>query len=232
VCLSNGRRSKGFRAPRDRPLRPRITVNVQTSTSFKGRRRTIETAWWKEAVIYQIYPPLFYGANGDGVGNLPAYSKNCPIWLTSAWIWYGSHLFFKSPMCIFGRIFLTCTIHRLFGSMSDFNAVLTESQRLGLKLAIGCLPTPLSIIPGSRTAAALGGGPPTNRLLAFRGSGETVGGSMMQPNNTNTTPFSRRNLTSTGEIPMSERLSRWFCVSGSPKRGQVPDGCPLIPLER
>ena len=27
--------------------------------------------WWKEAVIYQIYPKSFHDSNGDGIGDLP-----------------------------------------------------------------------------------------------------------------------------------------------------------------
>ncbi len=29
-----------------------------------------ERAWWKEAVVYQVYPKSFYDSNGDGVGDL------------------------------------------------------------------------------------------------------------------------------------------------------------------
>ena len=31
----------------------------------------IRRAWWKEAVVYQIYPRSFQDTNGDGVGDLP-----------------------------------------------------------------------------------------------------------------------------------------------------------------
>ncbi|MFP9220061.1 hypothetical protein, partial [Enterococcus faecalis] len=34
----------------------------------KGERLMSE--WWKEAVVYQIYPRSFYDANGDGFGDL------------------------------------------------------------------------------------------------------------------------------------------------------------------
>ena len=30
----------------------------------------MEKAWWKEAVVYQIYPRSFMDSNGDGIGDL------------------------------------------------------------------------------------------------------------------------------------------------------------------
>ena len=32
-------------------------------------------AWWKESVIYQIYPRSFCGSNGVGIGDLPRLSN-------------------------------------------------------------------------------------------------------------------------------------------------------------
>ena len=35
-------------------------------------------AWWKEAVIYQIYPRSFMDANGDGIGDLAGITRRLP----------------------------------------------------------------------------------------------------------------------------------------------------------
>ncbi|OZN16169.1 alpha-glucosidase [Enterococcus faecium] len=32
---------------------------------------TDENKWWKNAVIYQIYPRSFQDTNGDGIGDIP-----------------------------------------------------------------------------------------------------------------------------------------------------------------
>ncbi|MGV3070356.1 alpha-amylase family glycosyl hydrolase, partial [Proteus mirabilis] len=30
----------------------------------------MSSTWWKEAVVYQIYPKSFFDSNGDGIGDL------------------------------------------------------------------------------------------------------------------------------------------------------------------
>ena len=46
---------------------------MQENTAQKEPR-----TWWKEAVIYQIYPRSFMDANGDGIGDLAGITSRLP----------------------------------------------------------------------------------------------------------------------------------------------------------
>ena len=40
------------------------------SVAFESEEITMKPVWWKESVVYQIYPRSFCDSNGDGVGDL------------------------------------------------------------------------------------------------------------------------------------------------------------------
>src|SRR4051794_39697653 len=56
-----------------------------------------EPPWWKEAVVYQIYPRSFADSNGDGVGDLEGIRRHLDhlAWLGVDAIWISP--FFRSP---------------------------------------------------------------------------------------------------------------------------------------
>jgi alpha-glucosidase len=93
--------------------------------------------WWRGAVIYQIYPRSFQDANGDGIGDLEGILQRLPhiAALGADAIWISP--FFKSPMKDFGY---DVTDYRdvdpMFGTLADFDAVVAEAHRLGLRVMI------------------------------------------------------------------------------------------------
>ncbi len=93
--------------------------------------------WWKEAVIYQIYPRSFQDSDGDGVGDLPGITKRLPyikelgadvIWLSPV---------YKSPNDDNGYdISDYRDIMTEFGTMEDFDKMLSTAHSLGLKIVM------------------------------------------------------------------------------------------------
>ncbi|CEN77976.1 alpha-glucosidase [Paraclostridium sordellii] len=93
--------------------------------------------WWKEAVAYQVYPRSFYDSNNDGVGDLRGiiekldYIKELGIDI----IWVSP--FYKSPNDDNGYdISDYQDIMKEFGNMKDFDDLLEEVHKKGMKLII------------------------------------------------------------------------------------------------
>lgn len=144
--------------------------------------------WWQRGVIYQIYPRSFQDSNGDGVGDLTGIFERLDyctrlgvdaVWLSPV---------YPSPMADFGYDVSDYTnIHPLFGTLEDFDRLLAELKRRGMKLIMDYVPNHTSDqhawfkdSRSSRTSArrdwylwrdaAPGGGPPNNWLSNFGGS--------------------------------------------------------------
>mgnify|MGYP000001606871 FL=1 len=97
--------------------------------------------WWRTAVIYQIYPRSFADANGDGIGDLVGVTNRLPA-LASLGIdaiWFSP--FFASPQKDAGYdISDYRKIDPLFGTNEDFDALLAEAKRLGIKIIVDIVP--------------------------------------------------------------------------------------------
>lgn len=97
----------------------------------------INKSWWKEAVVYQVYPRSFKDSNADGIGDLKGitskleYLQNLGIDV----IWLSPH--FKSPNVDNGYdISDYQAIMEDFGTMEDFDEMLTSIHQRGMKLII------------------------------------------------------------------------------------------------
>lgn len=96
-----------------------------------------EDEWWRGCVIYQVYPRSFQDTTGDGVGDLAGVTKRLAyiaslgvdvVWLSP---------FFKSPMADMGYdVEDFCAVDPMFGTMDDFDRLIAEAHRLGLKVII------------------------------------------------------------------------------------------------
>ncbi|MDX5336656.1 MAG: alpha-glucosidase family protein [Marinobacter sp.] len=93
--------------------------------------------WWRGAVIYQVYPRSFYDSNGDGVGDLPGVTAKLDYIasLNVDAIWLSP--FFTSPMKDFGYdVSDYRNVDPIFGTLKDFDELITEAHKRGLKIMI------------------------------------------------------------------------------------------------
>lgn len=100
-------------------------------------QRNASADWWRGAVIYQIYPRSFFDANADGVGDLKGIVEKlsyvASLGVDAIWI----SPIFKSPMKDFGYdVEDYRDIDPLFGTLADFDALITRAHQLGLKVMI------------------------------------------------------------------------------------------------
>ena len=96
-----------------------------------------DPAWWRGAVIYQIYPRSFLDTDGNGVGDLPGIIEKldyvASLGVDAIWI----SPFFASPMADFGYDIADYReVDPLFGTMADFDRLLEKAHALGLKVMI------------------------------------------------------------------------------------------------
>jgi alpha-glucosidase len=144
--------------------------------------------WWQRGTIYQIYPRSFQDSNGDGVGDLNGIFERLDyctrLGVDALWL----SPIYPSPMADFGYDVSDYTdIDPLFGTLEDFDRLLAQIKRRGMKLIMDYVPNHTSDqhawFKESRSSrssarrdwylwrdAAAGGGPPNNWLSNFGGS--------------------------------------------------------------
>lgn len=94
-----------------------------------------ERRWWKEAVIYQIYPRSFNDSNGDGIGDIPGVMEKLDYfkWLGIDAIWLSP--VYKSPNDDNGYdISNYLDIMDEFGTMEDMDRLIEEAGKRNIKI--------------------------------------------------------------------------------------------------
>ncbi len=93
--------------------------------------------WWRGAVIYQIYPRSYQDSDGDGIGDLGGIVGRLDhiAKLGADAIWVSP--FFTSPMKDFGYdVSDYCDVDPMFGTLADFDRLVTRAHELGLRVMI------------------------------------------------------------------------------------------------
>ena len=140
------------------------------SESSSASRPESGTPWWRSAVIYQVYVRSFADSNGDGVGDLAGIRSRLSyvrdlgvdaVWLTP---------FYPSPLADGGYDVADYRdVHPLLGSLEDFDALVTEAHRLGLRVVVDLVPNHTSDEhPWFQAALAAGPGSRERARYVFR----------------------------------------------------------------
>lgn len=100
-----------------------------------------DDAWWRNAVIYQIYPRSWADASGDGVGDLPGITARLPylrdLGVDAVWL----SPFYTSPQADAGYDVADYRdIDPLFGTLDDAEKLVQRAHTLDLRVIVDLVP--------------------------------------------------------------------------------------------
>jgi alpha-glucosidase len=131
--------------------------------------RVDSAPWWRDAVIYQVYIRSFADSDGDGIGDMAGIRSRLgylselgvdALWITP---------FYPSPMADGGYdVAGYCDVAPLFGTLADFDGLVTEAHGLGLRVIVDIVPNHTSDQhPWFRAALAAGPGSHERKRYIF-----------------------------------------------------------------
>lgn len=106
----------------------------------------IKKLWYKNLILYQIYPRSFKDSNGDGIGDILGIVEKLDylagnensLGINAIWL----SPIYDSPMADFGYdISDYYSIHPVFGTMSDFDVLIRAAHLKNIKVFMDFIPT-------------------------------------------------------------------------------------------
>ncbi|MEU0277155.1 glycoside hydrolase family 13 protein [Streptomyces sp. NPDC088147] len=97
--------------------------------------------WWRDAVIYQVYPRSFADGNGDGMGDLDGVRRRLPylrdLGVDAVWL----SPFYASPQADAGYDVADYrAIDPMFGTLLDADALIRDAHELDLRVIVDLVP--------------------------------------------------------------------------------------------
>ncbi|MFB6894518.1 alpha-amylase family glycosyl hydrolase [Kitasatospora sp. NPDC056327] len=182
---------------------PADTSRPATGATAHEAGAGADSGWWRDAVIYQVYPRSFADSNGDGTGDLPGVRSRLPylrdLGVDAVWL----SPFYASPQADAGYDVADYrAVDPVFGTLEDADGLIRDAHRLGLRIIVDLVPNHSSDQhEWFRRALREGPGSPLRERYHFRpGKGEK------------------------GELPPND----WESIFGGPAwtRTEDPDGTP------
>lgn len=166
-------------------------MTLINSRSQNIPQRTDIGAWWRDAVIYQIYPRSFADANGDGIGDVQGIREHVDhltaLGVDAVWL----SPFYPSPQVDAGYdVSDYFTLASEYGRLEDLDALIADLHQVGIRVIIDLVPNHSSDQhEWFRAALAAGPGSPERDRYIFRHSeegapnnwGSLFGGPAWQP---------------------------------------------------
>jgi len=97
--------------------------------------------WWRDAVVYQVYPRSFADTNGDGIGDLPGVTSKLDhlAWLGVDALWLSPT--FPSPNRDWGYdVSDYLGVHPDLGTPADLERLIAEAGRRGIRVLLDLVP--------------------------------------------------------------------------------------------
>jgi alpha-glucosidase len=126
--------------------------------------------WWRQAVVYQVYPRSFADADGDGLGDLRGVTERlghlAALGVDALWL----SPFYPSELADGGYDVIDYRdVDPRLGTLDDFDALVAEAHRLGLKVIVDIVPNHTSHRHvWFQEALAAGPGSPARARYVFR----------------------------------------------------------------
>ncbi|MFF8104191.1 alpha-amylase family glycosyl hydrolase [Streptomyces sp. NPDC016640] len=97
--------------------------------------------WWRQAVVYQVYPRSFADSDGDGIGDIPGVTSRLPylagLGVDAVWL----SPFYPSQLADGGYDVADYRdVDPRLGTLDDFDEMVGTARRLGLKIMVDIVP--------------------------------------------------------------------------------------------